>query len=244
MAFVAAGKTLRNESPDDDPEVIHVDTGGGKFDHHQDQSRQPACVQVFEELERGDVKLEDDQALERLIAVVEDADIGNYIHWPESQTDRYEFSLDGIIGGLKKRGFPDQKLVDLSLVFLDGVYSALRCKIKAEKILESGVVFETKWGEGIGFETENDMILDLGEKKGYALVVRKDPKTGSLRIYARNDRGVDLTPAWEKFKEKDPEATWFLHQSKCLLLNGSTKNPDMRMTKLSLKEVIEVLKEI
>jgi hypothetical protein len=35
MAFVPAGTTLRGEPPDSDPEIIHVDTGFGDFDHHQ-----------------------------------------------------------------------------------------------------------------------------------------------------------------------------------------------------------------
>lgn len=243
VSFVPAGKTLEDKGPDENSEVIHVDTGGGKFDHHQDREREPACVQVYLELKRQNPIFGQDQTLERLIAVVVDTDVGNYIHWPESLTDRYEFSFDGILGGLKRSGRSDEELVELGLILLDGVYVALKAKVKAEEIFQKGVVFKTRWGQGIGFETDNDMVLDLGEKKGYSLAVRKDPRSGSVRIYARNDRGVDLTEAWERLQKKDLQATWFLHQSKCLLLNGSSKNPEMRMTRLSLEEVIEVLKE-
>ena len=55
---------------------------------------------------------------------------------------------------------------------------------------------------------------------------------------------IDLTPVYEKVKELDPEASWFLHASKRMLLNGSSKNPEMRGSKLSLDEVIDVLKNI
>lgn len=238
-----AGDTLADQPVDSDPNVIHVDTGGGKFDHHQDQKRKPACFQVLSELKKQSLKVSENEALERLIAVVTDADEGNYIHWPESQTDRYEFSLDSLIGGLKKLGYPDEKVVELACILLDGVYSTLRSKIRAEKILDEGIVFKTPWGKGIGFEADSDAVLDLGEKKGFSVVVRRDPHNGSVRIYARNDRGVDLTPVLEKLKKMDSEATWFLHQSKCLLLNGSSKNPNMRITKLSFKEVLEAFKE-
>ena len=34
VKFVPAGKTLNSNPPDVDPEIIHVDTGLGKFDHH------------------------------------------------------------------------------------------------------------------------------------------------------------------------------------------------------------------
>jgi hypothetical protein len=42
----------------------------------------------------------------------------------------------------------------------------------------------------------------------------------------------------------DPQATWFLHVSKKMLLNGSPKNPKMKPTKLPLNDIIEVLKTI
>jgi hypothetical protein len=54
---------------------------------------------------------------------------------------------------------------------------------------------------------------------------------------------VDFTQAYEALMKKDPQATWFLHASKKILLNGTTKNPDMKPTKLSLDEIIEVLKK-
>lgn len=242
LEFVVAGKTYRDEPVDVNPDIIHVDTGGGKFDHHQDKARKPACGQVFDGLKKTDDKFNRDEALERLTEVVSDADVGSHIHWPEGQTDRYEFSLDSMIGGLKRLRFSDQKQVDWGLVLLDAIYATLKVKVQAEKNLGEGLVFETKWGNGIAFETVNDMVLELAEKKGYSVALRKDPRSGAVRFYARNDRGVDLTPVWESLREKDPEATWFLHQSKCLLLNGSSKNPEMKATKLSLKEVVEILK--
>ena len=84
---------------------------------------------------------------------------------------------------------------------------------------------------------------------GYVVVVRRDPRKGYLRIKARpdkdeKDKGVDLTLAYEKLKKMDPSATWFLHVSKKMLLNGTTKNPKMKPTKLPLSVIIGVLKTI
>jgi histidine triad (HIT) family protein len=42
----------------------------------------------------------------------------------------------------------------------------------------------------------------------------------------------------------DPQATWFLHVSGKMLLNGTSKNPTMKPTNLSLSDIIEVLKGI
>ncbi|NTW02983.1 MAG: hypothetical protein HGA19_17160, partial [Oscillochloris sp.] len=34
IQFVPAGCTLNNQPADADPDIVHVDTGGGRFDHH------------------------------------------------------------------------------------------------------------------------------------------------------------------------------------------------------------------
>ncbi len=39
-------------------------------------------------------------------------------------------------------------------------------------------------GKGIGVETKNDEVLTVGLKKGYKVVVRKDPE-GMIRIKAK-----------------------------------------------------------
>ena len=77
-----------------------------------------------------------------------------------------------------------------------------------------------------------------------------------MRIKARPDeevispksqvtsQNIDLTLAYEKLKAIDPQATWFLHSSKKMLLNGTPKNPSMVPTKLSLAQIIEVLMTI
>jgi len=116
------------------------------------------------------------------------------------------------------------------------------------EIEEKGVKFETKWGKGLGLETINDTVVKLAQLMGYVVVVRKDPRKGYVRIKARPDeigkKGLDLTLVSEKLKKMDPQATWFLHVSGKMLLNGTPKNPKMKPSKLSLQEIIEVLREI
>jgi hypothetical protein len=123
-------------------------------------------------------------------------------------------------------------------------------KVWAEKeIKEKGIEFNTKWGKGLGLESLNDSVVKLAQLMGYVVVIRKDPRKGYLRIKAKpnkndQEKGVDLTLACEKLSKMDPQATWFLHVSKKMLLNGSTKNPKMKPTKLSLNDIIGVLKKI
>jgi len=132
----------------------------------------------------------------------------------------------------------------------------------AEKeIKERGIEFQTKWGKAIAIETLNDTVLKLAQIMGYVVAVRKDPSTENVRIKARprkransqkpraksqifEDVDIDLTRVYEKLKKMDPDATWFLHVSKRMLLNGSPKNPDMRGSKLTLSEVVELLQNV
>jgi hypothetical protein len=83
---------------------------------------------------------------------------------------------------------------------------------------------------------------------GYTVSVRKDPSVGFIRIKALPDKrggdslNIDLTETYDKLKSMDPDSSWFLHASKRMLLNGSSKNPEMKGSKLTLEQVIEVLK--
>jgi len=53
LAFVPAGTTLNKLPPDDNPEVVHVDTGFGKFDHHQTDADICAAMLVYAEIKKN-----------------------------------------------------------------------------------------------------------------------------------------------------------------------------------------------
>ena len=243
VAFVPVGDaTYNNEPVDSNPNVVHVDCGMGKFDHH-DRDELTCGVQLVYEwlVKEGYVK--DDDALERMVKIFTELDHGwdNY-KWPEPASDRWEFMLHNILIGWKML-YPGkyEHYVDWLSHALDAVYILMQQKVKAEKEVEGGRKFKTKWGEGVAIYTGNDSVLDAGVKNGYAVVLRKDPAKGFVRITGSNNLKVDLTKAYEQLAKKDPQATWFLHASKVLLRNGSTRNPTMRPTSLDLEDVIKVL---
>lgn len=241
VEFVPAGTTLDGKPAGADPDVIHVDTGGGSFDHHENNDYTCAAKLVWEWIKK-EKKIED-VAVDRLIKQIVAFDHAKDLTWGDAADDKYELMLPALIAGWKIAN-PGQyhKVIELGLTATDAAYAVMRSKVDAEKVLEEGIEFQTPWGKAIGVETRNEGTLQVGEKLGYALVVKKDPKRGSVRIYGRADFGVNLAKAAKKVRQLDPEAGWFLHASKCLLLNGSAKNPTMKPTKLTLEEVIEVLK--
>ena len=85
LAFVPAGATLEGKPPDDNPEILHVDTGFGTFDHHQTDADTCAAKLVLEYLlEQNEIKKSLQEPLLRMIEVVKDFDHFREIylgHW-------------------------------------------------------------------------------------------------------------------------------------------------------------------
>lgn len=243
IAFVPAGKTLEDKPPDDNPEILHVDTGFGKFDHHQTDADTCAALLVYEEVKKLHGP---DPALERMLAIVNDVDHFREVYRPNPTADLWDFHLASQIDGWRLL-YSDNplKIVALAMEALDAIYKVFQNKVWAEKELkEKGKEFVTRWGKGIGIETVNDEVVHLGQKMGYVMVARKDPKKGYLRIKSLPRETIDLTALYNTLKAGEPDATWFLHASRHMVLNGSSKNPDMRPSKRSLEEIIEVIKKV
>lgn len=243
-------------------EIIHVDTGLGPLDHHQTQDRNISAASLTWEYVQKELKhaashqngsgLTDvhREAVSRVVKFVVDTDHFKEVFWADPAADYHEFTLLGLMDGLKyhKPG-QDMFYLEFGIQCLEAMVAQFENRIWAEKeINEKGVKFETRFGPGIGFETLNDTVLKLAQKMGYVLVVRKDPRKGYVRIKTIPDqdgkKGADLTLVYEQLKKTDPKATWFLHISKKMLLNGTPKNPKMIPTSLNLNDIIKVVEKI
>jgi len=226
-------------------EVVHVDTGMGKFDHHTEElAHEPVCAAslVRDHLIVVHPELDEDEALARMVRHFVEIDHFEECYWPEANNDRYLFQLHEVVHFLKNTGLTDREVVEFSRVALDAVYAAVKVRVAAEEEVERGREFETKWGKAVAIETPNDEVMHYGQKKGYQVVVRKDPEIGNIRIKAVPGKKIDLTKIYEKITELDPEATWYLHPGKTMLLNGSRKHEGQVPSKLSLEQVVELLK--
>lgn len=200
LAFVPAGKTLDGKPLDDNPEILHVDTGMGKFDHHQSDADTCAAKLVYEQISQ--MKGED-PALGRLVSVVNDIDHFREVYFSDPTADHYELGLVSAIDGWRLMYSQDPlKVVALGMDTLDGIYKTFQNKVAAEgELKEKGSEFKTTWGKAIGIETGNDETVHLAQKMGYVVVVRKDPKKGSVRIKSLPREDIDLTPLYNKLKE-------------------------------------------
>lgn len=262
VKYVPAGERLNSGKPPSlsviektkEDEIIHVDTGMGALDHHQtgDENVCGASLtwdyvksQSSQFADQSDKITKRIQAIDRIVKVVTDIDHFREVFWPDSYADFHEFSFVNLLEGLKAQK-PGQNDVYMEFILttLDALLHEFENRIWAEEEIEKAVKFETPKGKGIGLETINDQTVKLAQKMGFAIAVRKDPRKGYVRIKARPDSKIDLTKTYEQLKKMDPNATWFLHASKKMLLNGSVKNPKMRPTTLSLEKLMDVVKAI
>ncbi len=252
VAFVNPGETITRTAAEilgfDLQDVTHVDTGLGEFDHHQpDRAVQPICAAslVFDNLSQSFPHLQNDAALRTLVEYINDVDHFGEIHWPDSSHWRYSLMIHELLHGLEfQNPYDDEALLQFGMQCLDAAYSSLKQNLKAyEVIAHNGVEFELSAGIGLGLETSNDDTIKIAQKQGYIVVVRKDPKLGNIRIKARPDSSIDLRKMYDVLCDKDPNSTWYYHNSGKMLLNGSHKHRNQIATKLSLEEVVRMLRD-
>ena len=263
VEFVQAGDRLHDKfqceeviENIDGNEVIHVDTGLGCLDHHQLQTDEECAASLTWKYVQGFLKggqsLEfKKQAVDRMVKVIVEIDHFKEVFWENPTADHYDFFLLGLLDGLKlEKPNEDNFYVEFVMISLDAILHGMENKVWAEReIKEKGIEFETRFGKGIAVETINDTVIKLSQKMGYQIAVRKDPRKGYVRIKAlpdksQEEKGINLTLVYEQLSKMDPDATWFLHVNKKMLLNGTPKNPKMKPTKLSLSDIIEALKNI
>ncbi len=243
--FVPAGQSLNGMKPDSDPDIMHVDTGLGTFDHHQFSERLSATKRVFDYLaEEGYIKERDMDALERMTHFVNEIDNFGEVAFPDPVDIRYAFCLHEFIYPLRSKLSSDIELMNAVMLILDSILLNVKSNVNAEEEVREGAVITTRWGKTLFMETKNEVSVKYALKVGYDVVVRRDPENSQVRIKTQPKDGYDLTPLYDIVKKRDPKATWFLHASTHMLLNGSSKNPNSVPSSLTMAQLIAILKDV
>ena len=110
--------------------------------------------------------------------------------------------------------------------------------------IKKGFIFQSYLGKSLAIETKNEETIKLALKKGFSLVVRRHPDAGFTRIKTLPDKKLSLKPVYEKIIKIDKKGSWFFHISGHMLLNGSSGNPKLIPTSLSLNKIIEIIKSV
>lgn len=245
VKFVPAGTTLDSKNPDDNPNIIHVDTGFGKFDHHQNNEDTCAAKKVFLHLKNeGALRPNQAEPIERMIEVINDIDHFREVFLDEADKDIHDFNIVNIIEGMRNQVDSPEQLITLAEDMLDGLQQVFSNKVNAEREIKNGLIFKSHWGKTLAIVTDNEEVVRLAQKKGFNMVIRKNSKNGCLRVKTLPLKKLNLKKLYDILIEKDKKAYWFFHSSGNMILNGSAKNPNTIPTKLLLNEVVEIVKNI
>lgn len=231
LQFVPAGETLHHRPPDADPHVIHVDTGGGRYDHHSSADRGLCAA----ELVRRTVA-PDDEALERLVEQVNQID-----HASASPASHGFFNVNALIAGYNLL-FPHRPhhVAYAMLPNLDAWYEHEARQIRLEDAFARRIEFDTPWGLGIAMDSDDGGSSKLAYRYGAVLYAYRN-RHGWMGIAAQSRSNVDLTLVYDDLRTVDRDADWYLHPGKRMLLCGTPKAPPRALSRLTLDELVRVI---
>lgn len=230
LAFVPAGTTLHDQHADSEPSVIHVDTGNGRFDHHMSADTSLSAA----ELVRRAV-MPDDAVLERMVDVI------TLLDHARAEGGSAPTIID-LIDGLNLL-YPEQpdQVATATFVSLDAWLAREAKHHRLEAAFENRIEFDTPWGFGIALESPDGGSSRLAFRAGAVLYIYRDGK-GNVGVVARSRSVVDLSQVLRDLRRIDPDADWYLHPSKRLLVCGTPKAPPCTPSRLSLDELVGVLR--
>lgn len=234
LEFISAS---RDAAKDESEEKIYIGTGGGKFDEHKEGLNTCAGSLVYENLNENGFIPKDQltqKALEKLVKWNLLVDTGRA---PDSEFD--EFSVQSFIRTKDNSHESSKRSVDLGSEILDRILEILKQREQSAIDWEKRREFESKFGKAAAITSETINREFVREKEGEVFLMY-DPKYNSVQFFTPKD--IDLEPLYQKAKEKDPGADWFLHQSHHMVICGSSSAPDSKPTKLSFDELIEIAK--
>lgn len=234
LEFVPAGQTRNNLPADADAQIVHVDTGGGRFDHHHSADSTLSGAELVRR-----TLAPSDEALQRLVDQV------TRIDHAEASPGRQPifFNITDLIAGYNAL-YPNRPhhVARAMLPNLDAWYEHEQRQLRLERAFTKRVEFQTRWGLGIAMQSDDGGSSKLAYSHGAVLYAYRDRK-GYMGIAAQQRSSVDLEPIFQDLKRLDGDADWYLHPSRRLLLCGTPKAPPRTPSGLSLSELVGVLKK-
>lgn len=223
--FVDVGEKLENIQ-----NAIHVDTGGVDYDHHDSDEMISSTSLVYS------MNNLEDKALCQIVDYVTKVDHGKTLN----EKSHFMGAVNALNG---LRGYNSLDTLSAFLVYLDGTYNSIKLEMLAENEYKDGISFKSVFGSGIGFKSENPQLRKFAYQKGFDIFLFKDKNTGFAGFKADGYSEIDFTNLYFFIKNTEPSADWFLHSSKQLLLCGSSKAPQKKLTNYSLNQLINIIEK-
>ena len=233
IEFISASHKGEQETED----RVFVGTGGGKFDEHKEGLDTCAGSLVYEYLKKEGFIPQGatEKALERLVNWNRLIDTGKA---PDNEFGA--FSVQAFIRTKDNSIENSLKSSVLGIEILNRILEVLKRKEQSILDWRKRVEFQTTFGKSIATISET-IDREFCREMGGDLFLMVDPKHKSVQFFS-NDQ--DLEAIYQKVKQLDPQASWFLHQSHHMVICGSSSAPDSKPTKLSFEQLIEAAKSI
>lgn len=220
---------------DSDPNVIHIGVCRGRYDEHKGDVGKCASLLVFEDLVRRKLLPKDKvelAALRKIVDYVLEGDLGKRIGKGD-----WLHAFDTVLLWV-----PDSDVrAKTGFIMLDALLSLSKDTVILDRDWKKKKIFRTTWGRGVGLiSAVRGTVRAYNEN--FVLIAQVDPKKGYRSVRAHADSKVDLTDVFLKLKKIEPNAEWYLHHSKKLLICGDDVAPKSKLSKLSLDELIELVR--
>lgn len=231
LEFVPAGATLHGRPADADTRVVHVDTGGGRYDHHRAGAEELCAAELVRRAVAAG-----DRALERVVRQVCALDNAT-----APAGEQGAFTINALIAGYNAL-LPQQpqQVAQAMLPNLDAWYEAEARQVRLEQAFARRREFQTPWGLGIAMESEDGGSSRLAFGRGAVLYAYRDGH-GWMGVAAQARSPVDLSPVYRELRVVDSDADWYLHPNRRLLLCGTAKAPPRVPSRLTLDELVRVI---
>ena len=227
-----------------EPGEIGVGVGRGAYDEHKGDKKESAVSLVWNDLCRrkrlpgGTLG----RALAELTDFVKRGDLGEYIG-----KSGPGFPLADVLRALTKLPGEDSRTETLlGFRLLDATLILHEERIKIDEAIRKGLKFRTKWGRAVAITVDavpgaiSGRIAELG----YAMVVLRFPDSGYLHVRCTPGTKADLSRLGRHLMATEPEARWYLHHSKKMLLQGDWVAPVKTRSKQSLADMVALIKKL
>jgi len=222
-------------------DTLYIGVGMGKYDEHKGDVDESAMSLVWKDIKSQNLGSKDNFEEKAIDEMVKWNTLYDTAKMPYGEWD--DFSVEAFIRSYENSPADSLKTVELGAQILDRILPVLIRKQHSLADWDKRIDFESKWGKSMGIGS-SAFKKTLAYRQGYQVVIQHDPKDNFMGVTAPGLSDVDLEPVYLKLKEADPEADWFLHQGHKMVLCGAGSAPDVTRTKLTLDQVIEIVKSI
>lgn len=223
---------------------IGVGVGRGKYDEHKGDLREAAVSLVWKDLKKRKKLPRGTKgaAIAELVDFVRRGDLGEFIG-----KSGPTFHLGSILRKVTRLpGHNSRTSTLIGFTLLDSMYRLYEERVLVDRAIAKGLKFKTKWGKGIAITVDalpasvSDRIAELG----YAMVVLQYPKTKYLHVRATPGTKVNLHKLGRLLQKEEPQADWYLHHSKKLLIQGDWIAPVKHHTRYTYKTMPKLIRKL